>query len=61
MKSIFPWVIEQHWKHVLFMHWKLDPELLQPHVPFALDLHEGAAVLSIVPFKMESIRSPLTP
>ncbi len=55
------WIIEQTWKHVLFLHWKVDPKLIQAHIPFPLDLFEGEAVLSIVPFKMENIRFPFTP
>jgi uncharacterized protein YqjF (DUF2071 family) len=55
------WIIEQRWNHVLFLNWKVDPALIQPHVPFPLDLHEGKAVLSIVPFLMDRIRFPFTP
>ena len=53
--------MKQTWRHVLFLHWELDAQDLQKHVPFELDLFEGKAVLSIVPFRMEGIRFPLTP
>jgi uncharacterized protein YqjF (DUF2071 family) len=50
------WTIEQRWSHALFVNWKVAPESLQPSVPFPLDLHEGRAVLSLVPFLMDGIR-----
>ena len=55
------WIIEQRWNHVLFLHWRIDPSVLQPLVPFDLDLFHGEAVISIVPFRMEGIRLPYTP
>ena len=55
------WVIEQVWRHVFFIHYKVDPKLIEKEVPFNLDLHEGSAVISIVPFYMEGIRFPLLP
>ncbi|MBC7397776.1 MAG: DUF2071 domain-containing protein [Bdellovibrionales bacterium] len=53
--------MEQEWNHVLFLHWQIDPALLQPHLPFELDLFEGKAVISIVPFQMNRIRFFMTP
>jgi uncharacterized membrane protein len=55
------WVIEQIWKHVFFIHYKVDPEVIAASVPFDLDLYEGKAVLTIVPFFMEGIRFPFLP
>lgn len=55
------WIIQQRWKHVLFLHWRTDPGALQALVPFELDLFEGKAVVSIVPFRMEAIRFPFMP
>jgi len=55
------WIIEQNWKHVIFLHYKVDPEVLQAKVPFKLDLHEGNAVISVVPFLMDGIRFPFLP
>ncbi len=55
------WVMEQEWNHVLFLHWQIDPLLIRAHVPFDLDLFEGKAVLSIVPFQMDRIRIPPLP
>ena len=56
-----PWVIEQLWRNVLFIHYKIDPKTIEHLVPFKLDLFEGQAVLSIVPFYMDKIRFPYLP
>ena len=55
------WVIEQFWEDALFLNWKVDPAVLADKVPFALDLHEGKAVVSVVPFHMRRVRFPWTP
>ena len=55
------WIIEQKWKHVFFLHFKIDPAKIQQLVPFELDLHDGQAVISIVPFYMDGIRFPFLP
>ena len=55
------WIMEQDWNHVLFLHWQIEPALISAHVPFPLDLFEGKAVISIVPFRMDRIRFPFLP
>ncbi|MBC7538472.1 MAG: DUF2071 domain-containing protein [Bacteriovorax sp.] len=55
------WVIEQVWRHVFFIHYKIDPKLIESLVPYKLDLYEGEAVISVVPFFMERIRFPFLP
>ena len=55
------WIIRQTWKDVLMVHHVLDPRELQQHSPFPLDLFEGRALISIVPFRMTDIRFPFTP
>ena len=55
------WIIEQRWNHVLFMHWRINARELQSHLPYDLDLFEGDAVISIVPFRMNAIRFPFLP
>jgi uncharacterized protein YqjF (DUF2071 family) len=52
------WIMSQTWKDVAFLHYQVDPELLQSKVPFKLDLYRGKAIISIVSFRMESIRFP---
>ena len=55
------WIMEQNWNHVLFLHWRVDADSIRSHVPFELDLFEGKAVISIVPFQMSRIRFPALP
>jgi len=52
------WIISQRWMDVVFIHYKVDAKELQKIVPFPLDLFEGEAVVSIVPFVMGRIRFP---
>lgn len=55
------WIIAQRWSDVVFLHYAVDPKKLQAKVPFPLDLHEGKAIVSIVPFVMGRIRFPFIP
>lgn len=55
------WIIEQVWEHVLFLHWRMNAQSIQHLVPFELDLFEGDAVISVVPFQMNQIRFPFFP
>lgn len=52
------WKYYQEWNKSLFMHWAVDPEILQPLIPpsTTLDLHNGKAWISIVAFTMQKIR-----
>jgi uncharacterized protein YqjF (DUF2071 family) len=51
-------VMRQRWSKLLFLHWRIEPSLLNAKLPpgLHLDLHEGEAWLGIVPFFMERIR-----
>src|SRR5688572_19901562 len=40
------------WVDVVFIHYAIDPKLLQPHVPFELDVFEGQAYVSLVAFTL---------
>lgn len=44
------------WRRAVFLHYKIEPEALQPQVPFPLDLHEGKAYVSLVAFTLERLR-----
>jgi uncharacterized protein len=55
------WIIQQVWKDLVFLHYEVDPKVIEKLVPFKLDLYNGKAILSIVPFKMEGIRFPFLP
>lgn len=51
-------VMRQRWSKLLFLHWRIEPSLLNAKLPpgLHLDLHQGEAWLGIVPFFMERIR-----
>jgi uncharacterized protein YqjF (DUF2071 family) len=44
------------WSRAVFIHYEVDAEALQREVPFALDLDEGRAYLSLVAFTMRGMR-----
>ena len=45
----------QEWRDVLFIHWRVPPESLLPHLPpgLALDLWKGEAWVSAVAFRLK--------
>ncbi|MET1030699.1 YqjF family protein [Domibacillus tundrae] len=47
-----PWIMKQRWDNMLFLHWPVPANLLASHIPadFSLDLFQGRAWISIVPF-----------
>ena len=47
------------WTDVTFVHYALDPTVLQPHVPFELDLFGGRAYVSLVAFTQRNLRPRL--
>jgi len=55
------WVIQQIWRDVMFIHYRIPAEKIKHLVPFELDLYENQAVLSVVPFYMDGIRFPFLP
>jgi len=50
--------MHQAWGKLLFMHWRLDPNLLRPIIPSKLqvDTYDGSAWIGVVPFTMWDIR-----
>src|SRR5215212_11794563 len=53
-----PWVLVQTWHDLLFLHWPVAPEILQPHLPpgLTLDTRDGLAWIAVLPFWMSGIR-----
>ena len=45
-------IMRQTWHDLLFLHWPVPAELLQPHLPprLTIDTHDGMAWLAVVPF-----------
>ncbi|WP_216690574.1 YqjF family protein [Hymenobacter siberiensis] len=56
-------LLRQQWSDLLFLHWPVPAELLQPHLPprLKIDTHDGMAWLAIVPFEMSKVRTRFTP
>lgn len=50
--------MHQTWRDLLFLHWKIEPALVQATLPPGLrvDTFEGDAYLGLVPFFMQGIR-----
>ncbi len=44
------------WRDVLFVHFRIHPDVLQPQVPLPLDLFEGYAYVSLVSFTQDRLR-----
>lgn len=44
------------WERVLMLHYAVEPEVLQPYVPFTLDTRDGLAYVSLVAFTMRGMR-----
>jgi uncharacterized protein YqjF (DUF2071 family) len=55
--------LRQRWHHLLFLHWPVEPQKLRPLLPAGLDLDlfEGRAWVSLVPFTMSGVRPILVP
>jgi len=53
----FP-VMRQRWAGLLFLHWPVDPVLIQKRLPDGLfvETYGGDAWLGVVPFFMERVR-----
>ncbi|MDB5319470.1 MAG: rane protein [Phycisphaerales bacterium] len=47
------------WRDVCFVHYAINPELLQPHIPFELDLFDDKAWVSLVTFTQAHLRPAL--
>jgi uncharacterized protein len=48
------WVWSQYWRDLLFLHWRVDPAVVRPHVPTPLEVatHDGYAWVSLVLFRL---------
>ena len=46
------------WQDLLFANWPVDPDVVDAHLPDALDVdtHDGSAWLSVVPFTNAAVR-----
>ena len=57
------WLMTQTWNDLLFAHYAVEPELVRRLVPeiLTVDLYQGAAWISVVPFWMTNVRPPGLP
>lgn len=55
--------MHQNWGKLLFMHWRIDEDLLRPLIPESLkiDTYDGSAWIGVVPFTMWNVRPSFTP
>lgn len=44
------------WERAVFIHYEVDPEILQREIPFQLDLLDGKTYVSLVAFTMRRMR-----
>jgi uncharacterized protein YqjF (DUF2071 family) len=53
-----PWIMEQSWQRLLFMHWAVPVDLVRRLVPaqLPLDLHAGGAYVGIAAFEIRGLR-----
>ena len=56
-------VLHQSWQKLLFMHWRLPPESLRPHIPpqLELDTFDGSAWIAVTPFIVRHTRPVFLP
>jgi uncharacterized protein YqjF (DUF2071 family) len=58
-----PVVMHQDWHHLLFLHWEVPPQELQPLVApeLTIDTFDGQAYVGLVPCTLSGVRPVLTP
>jgi uncharacterized protein YqjF (DUF2071 family) len=56
-------VMHQRWDDLLFLHWRVAPGSISPHLPpgLSLDTFEGAAHVGLVAFRMNRVRPSFLP
>jgi uncharacterized protein YqjF (DUF2071 family) len=56
-------VMRQRWEHLTFLHWPLEPAMVQARLPGPLrvDVFDGRAWVGLVPFRMVGIGPPRGP
>ncbi len=56
-------VAYQSWRHVSFLHWRYDPDVIQAMLPpeLTVDVVDGTAWVGLTPFLVEGFRVPGLP
>jgi uncharacterized protein YqjF (DUF2071 family) len=63
MTRLGPWLVAQSWEDLLLAHWRVPVEAVRRLLPehLSLDIFEGQAWISIVPFRMSGIHAHWLP
>lgn len=56
-------LMNMRWNMLLFAHWRVDADVLRPHIPpaLSLDTFDGSAWIAVVPFTMSQTHPVLAP
>ena len=56
-------IMRQHWGKLLFMHWRIEADLLRPLIPAQLEIDtcNGSSWIGVIPFTMWGIRASFLP
>ncbi|HWO43308.1 MAG TPA: DUF2071 domain-containing protein [Candidatus Eisenbacteria bacterium] len=57
------WVLTMRWHDLLFLHWPLRRDAIEPLIPKAVELEtfDGWCWIGVVPFRMSGVRPPFFP
>lgn len=49
-----PRILQQRWTEATFLHWRVDPALVAPHLPPGVrpDEHDGSSWVGLIPFRL---------
>ncbi|PPF12524.1 YqjF family protein [Rathayibacter sp. AY1A5] len=49
-----PRILKQRWTEATFLHWRVDPALVAPHLPAGTrpDEHDGSSWVGLIPFRL---------
>lgn len=58
-----PAVLRMRWMRLAYVHWAVDPALVQRHLPdgLSVDTFDGQAYVGLIPFDMRDVRLPGMP
>jgi len=56
-------LVEQHWRDLVFLHWRVAPERVAPYLPKGTrpDVIDGATWVGLIPFVLADTRFPPLP
>jgi uncharacterized protein YqjF (DUF2071 family) len=56
-------VVEQHWRDLVFLHWRVEPDRIRPYLPRGTrpDVIDGASWVGLIPFVLADTRFPPLP